>query len=89
MDGGKYWDEELELGISFDKVPAIGLMFTGHQRAVTQKREGPRTIFKTLVQKPKGKNWGSGWGQLPELRETSNDKIWDLNSSKRGSKLSS
>lgn len=74
IGGGRDWDEELGLGISLDKEPATRLMFTGHQRAVTSKREGPRPIFKTLVQKPRCKNWGSGWGQLPEIRETSNDK---------------
>lgn len=62
-------------------------MFRGHQRTVTNKRERHRTLFKTLVQKPRYKNWGSGWGQLPEIREISN-KTWDLNSSKWDSKLS-
>lgn len=61
---------------------------SGDTRGQWLMNERDLGLFKTLVQMPRCKNSGSGWGQLPDVKRPSNDKTWGQNSSKWDSKLS-
>ena len=84
--GWKSWEWK---ALSPGKEPASGLMFGRHQEEVTSERKWPTMLSKTLIQKPRCRNWAPGWVQLPKIKEPSNDQSWGQLNNKWDSELES